>query len=180
MKTALLLLICAASLYSQSPQCAISIELRDIYAADQADREVDTVDWEAVNPRDEARRNRVAEILALGEDLCPEDLHNAAMVYQHGREAPQYLMAHVLASAAAARGHEPSRWLSAASLDRYLKAIEQPQIFGTQFNQYGEDQPWTQEPFDRTFLALPLRDLFSVASPEEQASRLDGLNNPKP
>lgn len=180
MKTALLILVCATLLHAQTPPCVISLELQEILNADQADREADTIDWEVVNPRDEARRVRVAEILAAGDDLCPIDLHNAAMVYQHGRDAPQYLMAHVLASAAAARGHEPSRWLSAATLDRYLKAIEQPQIFGTQFNKYGDDQPWTQEPFNSTFLSLSVRDLFNVADPEEQASRLDGLNNSKP
>jgi hypothetical protein len=149
----------------------------EILDADQADREVSSIDWDVVNPRDEARRSRVAEILASGVDLCPEDFYNAAMVYQHGREAPEYLMAHILASASAMRGYEPAGWLMASSLDRYLKAIEQPQIFGTQFNRYRDDQPWTQEPFDRTFLSLALRDLFNVADPEEQASRLDGLNN---
>ena len=177
MKTTLLMLVCVVSLQAQAPPCAISVELRAIYEADRSDRETGDFEGRDLVSRDADRSRRVGEILAAGIDPCPEDLYNAAMVYQHGGGAPGYLRAHVLAAAAAARGHQRARWLSAAALDRYLQAIEQPQIFGTQFNQY-DDQPWTQEPFDRSFLSLPLRDLFNVADPAKQASRLDGLNNP--
>lgn len=180
MKLALLIVALPLLLPAQEGSCTPSAEMQRIYDADQADREAESIDWDVVHPRDEARRARVTQILSVSAaELCPRDLHNAAMVFQHGEEAPHYLMAHVLASAAAARGHEPARWLSAAALDRYLKAIEQPQIFGTQYNKQGE-KPWTQEPFDRGFLSQALRDLFKVPDLEEQQSRLDDLNDQRP
>lgn len=176
MKMALILLALATVLHAQEGPCVASAELQRIYDADQADRETESIDWEVVNPRDEARRSRVTEILeADAAKLCPEDFHNAAMIFQHGREAPHYLMAHVLASIAAARGHEPSRWMMAATLDRYLRAIEQPQVFGTQYYK-DKEGPWNQGEFDRSFLTESLRTLFNVPSLQQQRERLDRLD----
>jgi len=176
MKLALLIVALPLLLPAQEGACTPSAELQRIYDADQVDRETEAIDWDFVNPRDEARRARVTEILDAGAaKLCSEDFYNAAMVFQHGREAPQYLMAHVLASIAAARGHEPSRWMMATTLDRYLRAIQQPQIFGTQYYK-DEDGPWNQGEFDRSFLSDSLRALFRVLTLEQQRERLQRLD----
>lgn len=86
-----------------------------------------------MNPRDTERRRQVAEILGEPKDLCPVDPDRAA-VFQHGRRPNDFLFAHVLASAAAVRGREPVRWMSAAALDRYHTRVGQAQIFATQSN----------------------------------------------
>ena len=43
------------------------------------------------------------------------------------------MTAHRLATLAAIHGHRTSRWLLAASLDRYLMSLNQGQVYGTQF-----------------------------------------------
>lgn len=78
-----------------------------------------------MNRRDTERRRQVAEILGEPKNLCPVDPYRAAAVFQHGRRPNDFLFAHVLASAAAVRGREPVRWMSAATLDRYLTRVGQ-------------------------------------------------------
>ena len=51
---------------------------------------------------------------------------------------------------AAINGHRPSRWLAAASLDRFLMAIGLPQTYGTQF-EYSKEE-------NRYQLRLPIDD----------------------
>lgn len=133
-----------------------------------------------MSPRDEARRTQVADILKEARALCPEDLYHAAMVFQHGNTPQHFLLAHVLASAAAIQGHQPSRWLSAATLDRYLGSVDRPQILGTQYRGT-QGEPWTQEPFDRSILSEATRDLFNVSGLDQQRSRIDLMNrSPRP
>ncbi len=52
---------------------------------------------------------------------------------QHGDAADDYLLAHILAVEAIVKGDASSKWISAATLDRYLQAIGKSQIFGTQY-----------------------------------------------
>ena len=175
MRRTLLLLTLVTGLQAQDGPCATSKELHEIYGADQADRESQPIDWSVVNPRDEERRALVAGILNGAETLCPEDLYHAAMVFQHGRAPQHYLLAQVLASAAAFQGHQGSRWLSAATLDRYLGSVEQSQISGTQYRRK-QGEPWTQEPFDRSIVSNAIRELFNVPDLDKQGSRLDRMN----
>ena len=60
------------------------------------------------------------------------------MIFQHGTKPEDYLLAHVLATAALRKGGAPlAPGLVAATLDRYLQSIGQPQVFGTQFLSVG-------------------------------------------
>lgn len=174
MRKALLLLTFGFVLQAQEP-CIGSAELRQIHDADQKDRESEPIDWKAVESRDEQRRSRVSELVDTAARLCPEDLFHAAMVFQHGREPRDHLLAHVLAVASASDGHEPARWLSAATLDRFLHSVEQPQIFGAQYRKEGSE-PWTQEPFDRTIVSDKIRALFRMSALSGQRDRLEEMN----
>ena len=53
------------------------------------------------------------------------------------KEVPKHrsyvMLARVLQATAAAKGNSNDKWLSAASLDRYLSDINQPPVFGTQY-----------------------------------------------
>lgn len=148
-----------------------SAEMAELFAADQADRESGpNIDWNAVNERDRARRARVREMLDQGLIRSGQDYLHAAFVFQHGSEPEDYLLAHVLAMAAQAKGRPDAAWIAAATLDRFLGSIERPQIFGTQYRSM-HNEPFTQEPFNRDLLTDALRIAVGVPTLEEQKAR---------
>ena len=146
-----------------------SVEMRQIFDADQEDRKVPfgKIDWAVVSKRDSARRKLVRQLLAEGKLHTGNDFERAAFVFQHGGTQDDYLLAHTLAMVAVARGDGSAIWISAATLDRYLQSIHQPQIFGTQFN-FKPDGHVTQEPYNRHLISDPLRHDLGVPSLPEQ------------
>ena len=140
--------------------------VHELMLEDQADRQppggdISKIDWQKVGSRDAARRNSIRTMLLKGELKTGSDFHDAALIFQHGSESSDYLMAHVLAMAALLKGNADSRQLAAMTLDRYLHFIGQPQIFGTSYhNQNGS--PVTQEPFNRALIPVPLRAVFCI------------------
>jgi hypothetical protein len=146
-----------------------------ILAEDQADRRT-PIDWKAVGPRDEARRAATAKLLADGALSTAEDFHAAAFIFQHGTAADDYLLAHTLALAAVAKGRAESMWIATATLDRYLMAVGQPQIYGTQYGR--RDGQWSQEPYNRALISDALRKVLGVPSQAEQGDRMAKLPGP--
>src|ERR1039458_9789623 len=82
----------------------------------------------AFDERAAARRASLHAMLSRGEITSGSDLYEAAFIFQHGETAPDYLLAHVLALDALAKGFDRAKWLSVATLDRYLQLVGQPQI----------------------------------------------------
>jgi hypothetical protein len=126
-------------------------ELTRLCDEDQADRQVapEQIDWSEVTPRDDARRKRVAEILAAGGAREADDYFHAALVYQHGNSPDEIQRAHDLAVKAVELdpGHGAARWLAAASEDRKLMYEGKPQKWGTQFKKIdGTWVVWQVEP----------------------------------
>lgn len=161
---------------AQTVPCAASDELGEIFVADQDDRKESPIDWSIVGRRDRERRERVAELIAAGEVRCRADLYRAALVYHHGYSPRHYLLAHILATAAAFEGHEPAIKLSASTLDRFLRRIGRPQVLGTQLGEIpGEDQ-LSPEPFDREMLPDFVRQLYNVPRLAELDARLERMN----
>ena len=158
-----------------SDQEAVSELLRTLYEDDQAVRQQD---WSALTPEqmgeirrgDEERRREVLAILADGMLTTGDDHFHAAMILQHGGEPDDYLLSHVLSTVGGFEGHDTSRWLAAASLDRFLQSIDRPQVFGTQFLQAGGE--WTQEPIDGGLFPDALRQRYGVPALEQAAARL--------
>jgi len=141
---------------------ATNSEMTAIFDADQAARaHPATVDWNVLRPADEARRTRTQALLDTGELNSADDFYHAAFVFQHGDEAEDCLKAHALAVIAAARGEAKAAWIAAATLDRYLQRIGQPQIYGTQFL-HAPGQKWTQEPYRRDLLSDAVRRASGV------------------
>ena len=91
--------------------------------------------------QDEQRRGAVAELLKQGKLHTGEDFEHAAFIFQHGGTPDDYLLAHTLAMVAVARGRSTAIWIAAATLDRYLQNIKQPQIYGTQFKWDNDRRP---------------------------------------
>jgi hypothetical protein len=156
-----------------------STELKQIHDADQKDREapVAAVDWKTVAPRDAARRKRVRELIEQGRVQTGKDYERAAMVFQHGDTPEDILLAHVLALTSLGKANPGARWLAAASLDRYLHRLKQPQIFGTQFtnNDVTGPEGWTMEPYNRQLLSPPLLDANCVPDREHQTETLNAI-----
>ena len=99
---------------------------------EQADK-LPSYEWEREVPkRDEARREQARTLLARSGH-SGEDYYYAAFLFQHGEKADDYLFAHILATEAIALGYTRAKWISAATLDRYLQQIGQKQVFGTQY-----------------------------------------------
>lgn len=172
------LLFCLAPGVMGQEATADNAEMATIFDADQAIR----TGWKPENAHDPefirgmiasdlARRKRTAELLESGDLATANDFYRAAFIYQHGGDPSSYLIAHTLAVAAAARGHEKAGWIAAASLDRYLQSIGQPQIYGTQTTTTSGSEP-TKDPFDRTVIPDSLRTNLGVPTLAEQDERM--------
>jgi hypothetical protein len=130
----------------------VNREVYQLYEEDQADRPSDpnvVVDWKAISERDRGRRDAVTELFYAGKLTTAEDLYCGAMILQHGQAAGDFSLAHELSLRAVAV--EPDRrawrWLAAATLDRFLMTIGEPQHYGTQFSR-ARNGPWVLYPID--------------------------------
>jgi hypothetical protein len=117
------------------PPPADRTDLVRMYDEDQADRAGSRIDWTIVEPRDRARLAKVKELYAAGELRTGGDYYRAAMILQHGTSPDDFLLAHEFCVAALGLGRtdRATRWLAAASEDRFLMNIDRPQRFGTQY-----------------------------------------------
>jgi len=161
--------------YVRTIDRSTNAEMTAIFDADQADRQLGPkIDWEVVGPADQRRQARTQAMLDAGLLHSGEDYEHAAFIFQHGREPGDYLKAHALAVIAAARGKLSATWIAAATLDRYLQSIDQPQIYGTQFSNEGGKM--SQAPFRNDLLSDKLRQASGVpplAAQETQRIELE-------
>jgi hypothetical protein len=188
--------------------------MRRIYVEDQRDRGVLLTDagddikpdtgvnpperplGVSINARDTERRNKVRELLAHGQVVTAQDFHDAAFIFQHGDSPDDYLLAHILAMEAVVKGNSASKWIAAATLDRYLQMIGQKQVFGTQFLderyryflQHRNDSDFaekmkgvpagiTQQPYDDRLMPDSLRADFCVPDLKQQTQAVQDANN---
>jgi len=147
-------------------------ELQRIFEADQKDRQpgMGKIDWSVVEKSDAARRKETRELLSDGKLHTGEDFERAAFVFQHGDTPDDYLLAHTLAMVAVARGQGGALWIEAATLDRYLNSVHQPQIYGTQFY-FKPHEPTTQDPYNRGLVPDALRRNLGVPSLDAQEAQ---------
>lgn len=166
-------------------------EMAAILAADQVVRQ----DLDAVlaggregalriHAADAVRRQQVRALLEAGALRTATDFYSAALVFQHGDTPEDYLMAHTLAVAALGEGSTESPWLAAATLDRYLQAVGQPQIYGTQTMMRRGEQP-TRETFNYALIPDSIRRVLAVSTRAAEEARLaaqtatDGAPTPR-
>ncbi len=120
--------------YALSDIVADNPEIEALFDADQADRKcVPPLAQDQLFARDAERRHAVDGLLRRDELHTGSDFLHAAVIFQHGGRAADFLLAHALALAALGMGRADAGWLAAATLDRYLLADGKPQIYGTQF-----------------------------------------------
>jgi hypothetical protein len=140
--------------------------MRKIYEEDQANRN-DVAG-------DAKRREQVRQLISEGKVQSAEDYYYAAFIFQHGQKPSDYLYAHVLAVTAVDKGLHNAMWLSAATLDRYLHSIRQPQVFGTQFGSLYDSRD-DQEPYERGIVSDELRAQWCVAPESTQVKILSDM-----
>lgn len=133
---------------------ANSIEMTRLYDEDQADRaDMDAFLKNAYSnherllaqiARDSTRLATVRALVGAGEAHTAADFYHAAMVAQHGADTTAYRQAAEWAARAVALDstYPSAKWLTAAARDRYLKAIGQPQCYGTQLVKDDQTAPW--------------------------------------
>lgn len=151
-----------------------------------------SVDEQQYNARVETRKQQIRALLAKDELKSGEDFYDAAFIFQHGDTADDYLFAHVLAMDAVVKGYDTGKWIAAATLDRYLQIIHQPQVFGTQYpldpkkphppedtTAAGRFKGRTQQPYNDTLLPDSLRTDFCVASRDQQQQVLAFMDTGK-
>jgi hypothetical protein len=120
--------------------------------------------------RDAERQAEVRTLLSEGKVHTGRDYYFAAL-FQHSEQFESLPLAHILAVTSLAKGNKSGRWLSAATLDRYLWPIKHPQVFGTQY-QTVPDNRETMEPYDRIFISDKIRAAWVVDSLAEQEKSL--------
>jgi len=148
-----------------------SPEMQRIFEEDQKVRQPGVkIDWNGVAKSDVERQEATRRLLSDGKLNTGEDFERAAFVFQHGSTPNDYLLAHTLAMIAVKKGRGNALWIASATLDRYLQAIHQPQIYGTQFFTR-PNEPTTQEPYDRALISDPLRRQLGVPSQPSQDER---------
>lgn len=155
-----------------------NLKLEELFLADQKDR-TKVYDSPAalkdLEHRDSMRRALVAEMISRGEVSTPNDLYHAAVIYLHGSEPKHYLTAHRFAAMASINGHRPSRWLMAATLDRFLMSLGQPQVYGTQFEHDKESgQYQLRLPIDDNAVLSFEKKFFNVPTVAERLEQLNG------
>ena len=165
-------------------------EMKAIFLADQFDRGNDPyakpgdpqpkgLSAEQSRKNDNARDLRVRAMLDAGLLSTAVDYFRAALIYQHSGTPEGTLLAHILASIAAAKGDANSLWLSAATLDRYLVQIGRKQVFGTQFKSAPSADAtspyqYVQNDMDTQLISDSVRADFCVLPSAEQQRGLPG------
>ena len=154
-------------------------EMTRIFDADQAARQGDflSIDWKTVSKADADRRAQVRDLIQRGELQSANDFVHASFIFQHGDTADDFLFAHTLALIALGKGSDQALWIAAATLDRYLQKIGQPQIYGTQFR-VQPDKSFTQAPYDRSLISDQLRAVLGVPDQAAQQTQRKAYGKP--
>ena len=161
-------------------------------------KKLPAVSDQATGTHDAARRAEAAKLLYAGKLKTAEDFREAAIIFQHGSTPEDFLLAHVLAVDAIAKGDTTghARGLAAVTLDRYLQWSGKKQIFGTQYLdarfafslQHPDDKNLTEEwkaipaskqtlePYNQTLLPDAIRADFCVPPQQKQIDYITAAN----
>jgi hypothetical protein len=177
------------SAQSAAPATAAASRVHQLEIEDQSENPGNISGAEYYRHGD-ARRAEVRKLLDEGKLTSGEDFSDAALIFQHGQTPEEFLFAHVLAVEALLRAGSADKWLAAATLDRYLQAVNRPQIFGTQYpgDKAAGNTPKpqvdphvmniqrTQQPYDAKLLPDSVRQDFCVPDVSQQEKNLAIFN----
>lgn len=131
---------------------AINLELEKLYYDDVKEREI--LDFNSkeevgvIEQRTVDRIDRVNQLLTTQTIDLTEiwNLHYLAYLFQHSQRDSDYALAYEFAKKAVEKGSRVTRWLYAATLDRWLLSQGKSQHFGTQYK--FDNQNWIPQPVD--------------------------------
>jgi hypothetical protein len=110
-----------------------TIRMNLLFSADQLIRQMPSLmDPSQISEEDSLHRSEVLAFLENEQLHNPQNLVAAAYIFQHGNCPAHYQLANLLAQVAMDAGNTDARWIYAASIDRYLMSMGQPQKYGTQ------------------------------------------------
>ena len=176
-------LLLAISLHAQTssartnpPKPIDNPELTQLYNEDQRVRQPNPLrpGEPKITRTDEDRLAIVKQMIAHDQLQTIADYRHAALIVQHSLVSSDHLLAHTLAVICAGDGDKTCLWLSAATLDRYLQSIQQPQIYGTQFK-WTADSPVTQQPYTPDLITDAMRKKLGVPPLADQQKQFDNL-----
>lgn len=144
----------------------------DMFGKGQVKSQKD-LDWKVIGAHDNARHQAIRDLLAAGKLKTSVDYDYASLIFQHSGDPADLMLAHLLSSTSVSMGGN-GKWMMAATLDRYLQSIKQPQIFGTQFIT-PDGHTWTMEPYNRLTLTDSERALWCVVPVAQQEQILDNM-----
>ena len=149
-------------------------ELTRVFEEDQRVRQAKPLGPEEpkITRSDADRLALVKQMLANDHVRTTADYFHAALVLQQSPSSTDYLVAHTLAVLCAAYHNTTCLWLSAATLDRYLQSVNQPQIYGSQYLHFN-DPPVTQQPYTVDVISNSIRSKLGVPGLIEQAEQLN-------
>ncbi|PCH77137.1 MAG: tetratricopeptide repeat protein [Flavobacteriaceae bacterium] len=156
-----------------------NIELIEIYENDQADRQIDAIDWSIVSKNDSLREVRIYQLLDSNYVRTSKDYHNAAMIFQHGGDSTAYGMAVKLMRKSIELDTTVNKWLLAAATDRYLLSKNESQIYGTQYQRFSPDEPWVLGKMDTTKISDSERIEYGVETLAQQREKVKKMNQKK-
>jgi hypothetical protein len=167
---------------SKPSQKEVSRELKELYASDQKDQNDES--WNEgtgaeFDRRQKVRRDRVMEIIEAGMLADLADWTCAAMLLQHGESADDFLLAHVLSIPCGISDEAFGRFMSAATLDRFLHTVGRAQIFTTQSGAPDPSVYAPVEPFDDS-MHQTLRALFNLPPLPEKKEKEKEKNGKGP
>ncbi len=120
------------------PSSSLSTADQLTYMSQTDQRDRVTLRW-LIMSRDDARRARVLDLARAGLGQEPEQLLDAALILQHGRDSSDYRIAYELAKAASEKDvntqhwdQKSAEWLTNATYDRWMLSLGKPQVYGTQ------------------------------------------------
>jgi hypothetical protein len=177
------------SAQSAAPAAAAVSRVHQLEIEDQSENPGNISEAEYYRHGD-ARRAEVRKLLEDGKLTSGEDFSDAALIFQHGQTPEEFLFAHVLAVEALIRAGSADKWLAAATLDRYLQAVNRPQVFGTQYpgdkaagntpkpqaDPHVMNTQRTQQPYDAKLLPDSVRQDFCVPDVSQQEKNLAIFN----
>jgi len=112
---------------------AIHIDLEDLYYEDKKEREDSSIETETVELHTQERLKKLKKLLPNIDQSEIWNCHYVAYLLQHGNSEYEYKLAHDYAQKAIAMGSSVTKWLYAATLDRWLISQGKKQKYGTQF-----------------------------------------------
>lgn len=170
-----LLLLAVMSIYTG---CGVrdNTALMELAQSDQRDRRENNPN---TDKNDVDRLKEVKKIIKAKSLGTSNDYFNAAIVLQHGQGSEDFMIANELAKKAVQldSSNREAKILIAQSMDRYLRSINQPQIYGTQRRTLGLSELQYLQPIDTAQVSDTERKELGIRTIQESLNYFNKMHH---